>query len=233
MSLQVDRTRVFDKRVVQRYIRAGRVSKEEYAAWLTALADATENIKPEEEGGDADGFEPAPEVEEDLGADEDDDDLDDYGEPNAAAPAQDYAAPGEYGGLAAAPAVAPQVPGFAPAAPAAAPAAPVAAPVVPMAAPVAPAAPPVAPAVAAPVAAPSVVPTAPAAPAPAPPMAPAPAPAAAPEPPPFGAAPAPTPVASPAAPVVAPEPAPAPAQTPTPTTPGSDDPFGGPSGSQS
>lgn len=57
--MNIDRTRLFDQRVVQRNIRAGRVTKDEYQAWLGELSDASENIKPRDEGGDEDGYEAA------------------------------------------------------------------------------------------------------------------------------------------------------------------------------
>ena len=75
--MKVDsRTRVFDKRVVQRYIRAGRVTKEEYGAWLAALPNTQENIMPSNEGGDSDGYE-GEDYDDDDYDDEDDDDDDD------------------------------------------------------------------------------------------------------------------------------------------------------------
>ena len=61
--MKIDRARLFDLRVVQRNIRSGRVQKDEYGAWLSALPDATPKIKPREEGGDEDGYDghpPAP-----------------------------------------------------------------------------------------------------------------------------------------------------------------------------
>ena len=48
--------RVFDQRVVHRNITAGRVTREEYQAYLASLTDCAENIKPREEGGDDDGY---------------------------------------------------------------------------------------------------------------------------------------------------------------------------------
>lgn len=55
--MKIDRTRLFDKRVVQRNIRAGRVTKDEYAAWLREVTDASDKIMARDEGGDDDGFE--------------------------------------------------------------------------------------------------------------------------------------------------------------------------------
>lgn len=60
MAIRIDRTRLFDKRVVQRNIRAGRVTKDEYRAWLKDLADTGDKIMARDEGGDDDGYEPAP-----------------------------------------------------------------------------------------------------------------------------------------------------------------------------
>jgi hypothetical protein len=50
--------RLFDKRVVQRNIDAGRVTKADYAKFVATLPDRAEAIKPKDEGGDDDGFEP-------------------------------------------------------------------------------------------------------------------------------------------------------------------------------
>ncbi|MEM7152601.1 MAG: hypothetical protein AAF799_07155 [Myxococcota bacterium] len=58
--MNIDRARLFDKRVVQRNVRAGRVTKEEYQAWLGELADTSEKILPRDEGGDDDGYEVMP-----------------------------------------------------------------------------------------------------------------------------------------------------------------------------
>lgn len=58
--MNIDRTRLFDQRVVQRNIRAGRVTKDEYQAWLSELSDISENIKARDDGGDDDGYEPVP-----------------------------------------------------------------------------------------------------------------------------------------------------------------------------
>lgn len=58
-TMRIDRTRLFDKRVVQRNIRAGRVTKDEYAAWLAEVPDATDKIMAREDGGDDDGYEGA------------------------------------------------------------------------------------------------------------------------------------------------------------------------------
>nr|MCH9685345.1 hypothetical protein [Deltaproteobacteria bacterium] len=56
--MNIDRTRLFDKRVVQRNIRAGRVTKDEFGAWLRDLDDSEEKIKARDEGGDDDDYEP-------------------------------------------------------------------------------------------------------------------------------------------------------------------------------
>ncbi len=48
--------RMFDLRVVHRYIGAGRLEKEEYDAHLESLVDVAENVRPREEGGDEDGY---------------------------------------------------------------------------------------------------------------------------------------------------------------------------------
>lgn len=55
--MKIDRSRLYDNRVVQRHIRAERVTKDEYAAWLADLPDVSHKIKPRDEGGDDDGFE--------------------------------------------------------------------------------------------------------------------------------------------------------------------------------
>lgn len=57
MAMKIDRARLFDKRVVQRNIRAGRVSKDEYQAWLADQQDVSEKIMARDEGGDDDGYE--------------------------------------------------------------------------------------------------------------------------------------------------------------------------------
>jgi hypothetical protein len=57
MAMKIDRARLFDKRVVQRNIRAGRVTKEEYQAWLADQSDVNDKIMAREEGGDDDGYE--------------------------------------------------------------------------------------------------------------------------------------------------------------------------------
>jgi hypothetical protein len=59
--MKIDRARLFDLRVVQRNIRSGRVNKDEYAAYLSALSDTSPKIKPREEGGDEDGYDGHPE----------------------------------------------------------------------------------------------------------------------------------------------------------------------------
>ena len=58
--MNIDRARLFDKRVVQRNVRAGRVTEEEYQAWLGELADTSDKILPRDEGGDDDGYEVMP-----------------------------------------------------------------------------------------------------------------------------------------------------------------------------
>ncbi len=58
--MKIDRARMFDLRVVQRNIRSGRITKDEYGGWLTALSDASDNIQAAGEGGDDDGYDPTP-----------------------------------------------------------------------------------------------------------------------------------------------------------------------------
>ena len=48
--------RVFDQRVVHRYIATGRVTREEYEEHLASLPDVAENVKARDEGGDEDGY---------------------------------------------------------------------------------------------------------------------------------------------------------------------------------
>jgi hypothetical protein len=60
MAMKIDRARLFDKRVVQRNIRAGRVTKDEYRAWLAEQADLSDKIMARDEGGDDDGYEVVP-----------------------------------------------------------------------------------------------------------------------------------------------------------------------------
>ena len=48
--------RVFDQRVVHRYIGTGRVTREEYEEHLASLPDVAENVKARDEGGDEDGY---------------------------------------------------------------------------------------------------------------------------------------------------------------------------------
>ncbi|MEX1366943.1 MAG: hypothetical protein AB1Z98_27700 [Nannocystaceae bacterium] len=57
--MRVERARLYDKRVVQRNIRAERVTKDEYKAWLGDLPDVSDKIKARDEGGDDDGYDPA------------------------------------------------------------------------------------------------------------------------------------------------------------------------------
>ena len=66
--MKIDRARMFDLRVVQRNIRSGRITKDEYGGWLTALPDVTENIQAAEEGGDDDGYDPTPPADESAAA---------------------------------------------------------------------------------------------------------------------------------------------------------------------
>lgn len=49
--------RIFDLRVVHRYIGSGRLAKEEYTEYLASLPDLSEAIKARDEGGDDDGYE--------------------------------------------------------------------------------------------------------------------------------------------------------------------------------
>jgi hypothetical protein len=49
--------RMFDLRVVDRYIAAGRLERAEYTAHLESLVDVAENVRPRDEGGDEDGYE--------------------------------------------------------------------------------------------------------------------------------------------------------------------------------
>ncbi|MGB1698827.1 MAG: hypothetical protein ACPHRO_02655, partial [Nannocystaceae bacterium] len=51
-----DPNRMHDIRTVKRHIRAGRTSPDALSAFLAALPDAEANIRPADEGGDADGF---------------------------------------------------------------------------------------------------------------------------------------------------------------------------------
>src|SRR5690606_15908911 len=47
---------MFDKRVVQRNIRTGRVTKGDYGSFLTALPDLAQQVRSPDDGGDDDGF---------------------------------------------------------------------------------------------------------------------------------------------------------------------------------
>jgi hypothetical protein len=49
--------RIFDLRVVHRYIASGRLEKSEYSEYLESLPDLAESIKARDEGGDDDGYE--------------------------------------------------------------------------------------------------------------------------------------------------------------------------------
>ena len=51
-----DTDRLFDKRVVRRNIAAGLISKDDHERFIEALADASKNVKPRDEGGDEDGL---------------------------------------------------------------------------------------------------------------------------------------------------------------------------------
>lgn len=55
-----ERERVFDLRTVRRHIKAGHISQEEYNKFLGSLEDVSHKIQEPGEGGDDDGFEPAP-----------------------------------------------------------------------------------------------------------------------------------------------------------------------------
>jgi len=116
--MNIDRARLFDKRVVQRNIGAGRVTKEEYRAWLGELPDSSDKIRPRDEGGDEDGYD------------------------HTAVPKAEPAPMAATEGLAAS--VAPMADAFPPADPGIAPMSQVAAPMVETQAPVTPMAPPVA-----------------------------------------------------------------------------------------
>lgn len=48
--------RMFDLRVVDRYIGSGRLERAEYTAHLETLVDVAENVRPRDEGGDEDGY---------------------------------------------------------------------------------------------------------------------------------------------------------------------------------
>jgi hypothetical protein len=86
--------RMFDLRVVHRYIASGRVAKDEYNEFLGTLPDLAESIKARDEGGDDDGYDrpiateprrglglpfirPAYNADDDDDEDDDDDDDDD------------------------------------------------------------------------------------------------------------------------------------------------------------
>jgi len=51
---------MFDKRVVRRHVTAGRVTEQEFEAFLEALPDVARNIRAHEEGGDDDGYDRVP-----------------------------------------------------------------------------------------------------------------------------------------------------------------------------
>ncbi len=48
--------RMFDLRVVHRYITSGRLEQQEYDTHLESTVDVAENVRPREEGGDEDGY---------------------------------------------------------------------------------------------------------------------------------------------------------------------------------
>jgi hypothetical protein len=78
--------RYFDHRTVKRHIRRGHVSQTDYQAFLDALPDVTDKIRPRDDGGDDDDDDDDFDDDDDDFDDDDDDDDDD--EPaSAAAPA--------------------------------------------------------------------------------------------------------------------------------------------------
>ncbi len=62
---QWEHARLFDQRTVQRHIRAGMTSDDDYERHLSELPDVSAKIRPKDEGGDNDGFD-AP-VDDDFG----------------------------------------------------------------------------------------------------------------------------------------------------------------------
>jgi hypothetical protein len=56
MAQGINPDRMFDKRVVQRNIRTGRATKKDYEAFVSALPDLSNQIRPADDGGDDDGF---------------------------------------------------------------------------------------------------------------------------------------------------------------------------------
>jgi hypothetical protein len=56
MAQGINPDRMFDRRVVQRNIRTGRVNKAEYSAFISSLPDLSQQIRPHDDGGDDDGF---------------------------------------------------------------------------------------------------------------------------------------------------------------------------------
>jgi hypothetical protein len=72
--------RYFDHRTVKRHIRRGHVSQSDYQAFLDALPDVTDKIRPRDDGGDDDD-------DDDYDDDDDDDFDDDDDDAPASAPA--------------------------------------------------------------------------------------------------------------------------------------------------
>jgi hypothetical protein len=87
MAITWDRERLFDLRTVKRHVRSGSTSQEELDEFVAGLPDASENIRPPEEGGDDDGYD------EDEDEDEDEDDYEDEDEDED----EDGAGPGDDG----------------------------------------------------------------------------------------------------------------------------------------
>lgn len=102
--MNIDRARMFDLRVVQRNIASGRITKDEYGGWLSALPNVVENIQDAREGGDDDGYDPTPPAEEGATSSEG---AGDPAAPAAAMPAPAPAAPAPAPGPAPAAAPAP------------------------------------------------------------------------------------------------------------------------------
>jgi hypothetical protein len=65
--------RLFDRRIVERNIRKGLVTRKEYDAFLKTLGDSTEKMAP-------------PQTDDDIIDDDDDDDMDDVEDEADAAP---------------------------------------------------------------------------------------------------------------------------------------------------
>jgi hypothetical protein len=83
--------RYFDNRTVKRHLRRGHVSQADYQAFLDALPDVTDKIRPRDDGGDDDDDD---DYDDDDYDDDDDDDEDDAPSPASPAPAR----PSEPGG---------------------------------------------------------------------------------------------------------------------------------------